>query len=70
MCSTPRTSLEESSPHKVLGRDCVLMGPEFQVEKMESSGDGGDGRATVWVCLMPLSCIIKNGKFYITFILP
>lgn len=25
--------------------------------------DAGDGYSTMWMCLMPLDCMLKNGKF-------
>ena len=32
--------------------------------------DDGDGCTIVGVTLMPLSCTLKNGKFYVMYILP
>lgn len=47
-----------------LGSQCFI-GTEFL-----SGDDGAAGCTTVWTCFMPPSCALKNGTFYVMYILP
>ena len=48
-----------------------VSGMEFQFCKMKTvlEMDGGDGSTTMWMYSMPLSCMLKNGKFHVICIL-
>lgn len=54
---------------------CCLMGIKFQFCKIKRvlKIDGGDGGTTMWIHLMSLNSILKNGynyKFCAMYILP